>query len=195
MNARARWALLRAALALAAACTFLTAGPAQADTAVCKQIVAGLNSLHSYHAVISMTIGGKPYVTTMDIEKPNKYHVTQPGMEVIYVGTSGWQRPTGEAWKPAPAMPVDLTAAATDIFGKGDWNCTSAGAGAWQGQPARIYKVTGTRSVGEKRIPTAETIYMLGDGYVHHVVVNSGSDPPWTMDFTELNTATVTAPK
>jgi len=162
---------------------------ALADLGPCNAPIKATESLRSYHAVV-ITGPGAAGQTTMDLVRPDRFHVTQPEIEIIAIGNQAWQRIDGGAWKTAPGVDGTSVFATADSFKPqgSDATCVYAGMGLWRGQPAHIYK-----SASTKRASTS-TLYVFGDGLIHHVD-STTSRGRVSMDFSQFNSASVSAPK
>jgi hypothetical protein len=187
----------RTILSSAAALLFVAAGlsapaPARADaSSACLAAAQANQNLHSYRAVMVSDYGGKSETSTVDIVKPDSFHVTGSGFEMIATGGRAWRRAGSSAWESMPGM------SGKDIFSTSSVDlkahahaCVDAGMGLWHGQPAHLYKSTGTNA----NRSAETTLYVFGDGLVHHADITTSSGRI-SMDFSEFNSATVEPPK
>ena len=112
---------------------------------------------------------------------------------MIAVGKQAWMKMNGGPWKLMPSLAGMGSLASMDPSKdfkiQGNGSCTDAGMGIWKGQPAHIYKGVSTSSHGT----VTSTMYQLGDGYVHHVDVNTSSGKS-TFDFSNFNSTNVSPP-
>jgi hypothetical protein len=166
--------------------------PALADSGgACLTAARANESLRSYRAVMVTGFDGKNQTSTVDIVKPDRFHVVEPEIEMIAVGFHAWQRTGGGSWKPMPGLDgKDIFAASSVKFKPGAASCVDAGMGLWHGQPAHIYKATSLRAGKSSQT----TLYVFGDGLVHHMDIATSSGNV-TMDFSAFNSATVNAPR
>jgi hypothetical protein len=182
---------MTAASFLAALLPALTGLPARADSTSCQAAVQTFDSLKSYRAVSTTNVGGKPYVSTTDIVLPDRFHVWEKDIELIAIGSKSWQKMNGADWQATPASgtSMDLRPDAAAFRNVGA-DCSDAGMGAWQGQPAHIFK---SSNISERAGHLVSTLYVFSDGYVHHLEIK-GADVV-TMDFSAFNSATVKPPR
>lgn len=176
-----------AMLALACAC-FAAPTAALADPAACLAAARADDSAHSYRMVMNTSFRGQTLTTTIDLVRPNRFHLTEPGIEMIGIGKKAWKR-AGSAWQPMPGFDIgDFPTAQTNLT---SWagSCVDGGIGAWRGQPAHLFRGTSVRN-GKQSVAT---IYVFADGFVHHVDVKSANSLV-EMDISNFNTTTVNAP-
>jgi len=170
--------------------SILTLSPARADVGGACLAAAHANaSLKSYRAVMTTSYGGKTTVSTVDLVKPDRFHVTQPAIEIIAIGNRAWRRMGSGPWQTMPGMKVADLFATSQIKFSHSTTCVDGGMGLWHGQPAHLFKSTST--VNGKA--SQGTIYVMSDGFVHHMDMTASGDH-FTMDFLNLNTATVKPP-
>ena len=183
---------LLAGFSVAALAAATLSAPANAASP-CAAAVHSMLNYTSYHGVMNVTVDGKPIVTTMDVVKPDRVHVTMMGTEMVVIGKSGWQRTGSGAWSAAPGM--DGASLISPPAGLGteyiEKSCIDAGMGMWQGTPAHRYKAT---YLNVKKAVVTSTLYVDGSGMLRGV---QGGEPksPVTMTLTQINSASVTAPK
>jgi hypothetical protein len=157
------------------------------DASPCIAAAGANERATSYRAVLSMGTTG---TSTTDIQRPDRIHLTTPGMEVIAIGHKAWRR-SGSGWQPFAAMPVAeiLSMSKTELNSKKLASCVDAGMGLWHGQPAHIFR--GTSIVDGK--PSETTIYVFSDGYVHHIE-NKNINGGFSGDFSNFNSTVVNPP-
>jgi hypothetical protein len=142
----------------------------------------------SYHAVL-VGIAGQGATTTTDIQKPDRIHMIMGPIEIIAVGNKAWKR-SGSGWQTYPPMPVaQILSMSASPLAKKVGSCEDAGMGSWHGQPAHMFKGT---TVDEGK-PSVTTIYVFGDGFVHHIE-NTGPRGGFRGDFSNFNSTTINAP-
>jgi hypothetical protein len=191
------YSILSLALAgsLAAACSSLS--PAVAGTfnmGPCLAIARANMGAKSYRSVMNTNYDGHPNVSTVDIQKPDRVHVTSLQSEMIAIGKQTWMKMNGGPWKSMPKLSGmgDLASMdpAKEFKPEGTGSCVDGGTGTWKGQPAHLYKATSTNP----RFGTMKsTLYQLSDGYVHHMDASS-SHGTSSFDFTDFNSVSVSPP-
>jgi hypothetical protein len=181
-------AALFAVIALACAC-LATPAAAFADRGACLAAAHANDSAKSYRAAMTTSFRGQTTTSTVDLVLPDRFHVTEPTIEMIAIGKRAWKRTPGGAWQSMPGMEAgDLSAGQVKVSNLAG-SCVDAGMGMWHGQAAHLFRGTNVR--GGKR--TVATIYVFADGFVHHLDLQS-SDGTIEMDLSNFNTTTVNAP-
>ena len=132
---------------LFAAMTMLAPAPAYADaTSDIGAMSQAFTAVHSFHADITTTRG----VMSMDVVKPDKFHMTMNGMmQVISIGTDMWANMNG-SWQhmsmPAGMMqrPMDMARyAGMSAQGPSDYTITDLGPAMLAGVPTHRYHMVG----------------------------------------------------
>jgi hypothetical protein len=188
--------VLSFAFAGSVAASLVPAAPVSAafDMGQCEGIVRAFGSAKSYRAVMTSTFSGKSNATTVEMEKPDRVQVTSPQNEMIAIGKKTWMKMNGGPWKALPGMSGMGDLASMDpsksFKPTGTGACVAAGLGLYKGQPARLFKTTAT----SPNLGTVHnTIYVLSDGFVHHV---DGDSPhgKMSMDFSDFNSVNISPP-
>jgi hypothetical protein len=179
------------------AATLVAPAPARAGSfnmGPCLAVSQANLKANSYRSVMNTNYDGRPNVSTVDIQKPDRVHVTSPHSEIIAIGKKTWMRSGGGPWKLMPNLTGmgDLASInpAKEFKPEGSGSCVDAGTGTWKGQPAHLYRGTSTNP----RFGTVtDTMYQLSDGYIHHVDANS-SHGKSSFDFTDFNSINISPP-
>jgi hypothetical protein len=180
-------------LLLAAAGSF--AGPAAAEnTATCLQAFKATQSVNSYMAVWTRNHNGTTETSTVEMQKPDRFHESGEGHEMIAIGNKAWMKTGDGPWTPLPGSMnageiVSMNPGSFTNF-HGTRTCTDAGMGLWHGQPAHIYHSTYT---DPKLGSSNSTFYVMSDGYIHHMDFTTSRGNS-SMDFSRFNEVTVKGP-
>lgn len=133
---------------LCASMTALATAPAPADTTADMAAMGqAFASVHSFHADLS---SAKGMMMSMDIIKPDKFHVTMNGkMQVIEIGNDLWMNTTGQ-WQHMPMAnsmmqrPFEIARnAGMNGNGTKDYTITDLGPAMLDGMPTHKYHMVG----------------------------------------------------
>jgi hypothetical protein len=165
--------------------------PVLAGDSSCLKAAHSNDGAKSYRAVMTSTRGARSIVETIDIVKPDRMDESGPGHEMVAIGHSAWMREGSGPWKKLPGMDVGdlLSTASTTKFESNSVSCVDNGMGLWHGQPAHMFTGTNNSPHGLVR----SKLYLMGDGYIHHLETSTSSGGI-QMDFSEFNSASVSAP-
>ena len=151
--------------------------------------------LTSYETTMTTNHGGASSVSTVDIQKPDRIHVFNPGSEMIAVGHQTWMKMNGSGWKSYPHMDIGSLASMdpTTFMNNHptDVTCVDAGPGLWHGQPAHVFKSSTTTS---RTGVVHATIYQMSDGYVHHMDIADSKGMTASFEISRFNAVKISPP-
>jgi hypothetical protein len=170
----------------------LMARPAFADSP-CLAAANSLLKVKSYEATIVVRNGSTVGLQgTTDIERPSSMHVTEPNIEMIGIGSKGWMRMNGGAWRSTPMALGSLASMDPSTFVKNNAmaTCEAAGMTSWHGQPVHVYKETYKAPDGTT---ARATMYVGSDGFARHIEFSSDK-ATGSEDFSKFNAVTISPP-
>ena len=171
-----------------------TGSPAFASNPCIAAAMANLK-LTSYETTMTTIHAGGSSVSTVDIQKPDRIHVVNPGSEMIAVGHQTWMKMNGSGWKAYPHMDLGSLASMdpTTFMNKhkSDVTCVDAGPGLLHGQPAHVCKSSATNP---RTGVVHATIYQMSDGYVHHMDIVDSKGTTLSFAMSRFNAVNISPP-